>query len=377
MSLSTLPRTLARLEADRAAGLHLGAQLAIHLRGEVVVAAAFGEDRPGVPLAKDALPLWLSTTKPVTAVAIAQLWEQDQLRLDDPIARFLPEFAAGGKEGITLRHALTHTGGFRMLDVGFPAASWDEILARIAASRREPRWEPGAKAGYHQASSWFVLAEIVRRLSGRPFERYVREEIFEPLGMDDCWIGMPRERYQAYGERIARVWDTSQSELRRFEWDSEAHTLACSPAGGGRGPMPQLARFYALMLAGGELDGRRLLRPQTVEALVARHRVGMMDQTFRHVMDWGLGFIPDSKHYGEGVPYAYGRLCSPRTWGHSGYRSSTAFADAEHDLVVALAFNGIPTDDRHAQRMRGTLEAIYEDLGIHSTTGSGSSNQNQ
>ena len=102
-----------------------------------------------------------------------------------------------------------------------------------------------------------------------------------------------------------------------------------------------------------------------MEALTARHRVGMFDHTFRHVLDWGLGFIPDSKQYGEEtVPYGYGRLCSRRTWGHSGYRSSTAFTDATHGLVVALAFNGTPSADAHERRTRAVVEAIYRDLGL-------------
>ena len=80
-------------------------------------------------------------------------------------------------------------------------------------------------------------------------------------------------------------------------------------------------------------------------------------------MDWGLGLIPDSKQYGDDVPYAYGRLCSRRTFGHSGYRSSTAFADPEHGLAVALAFNGLPADADHEARIRAVVEGIYGDSG--------------
>src|SRR5437764_612830 len=72
------------------------------------------------------------------------------------------------------------------------------LAARIAASRPEPHWVPGEKAGYHLASSWFLLGEVVRRLDGRPFERYVREEIFAPAGMADSWVGLPVDRYRAY-----------------------------------------------------------------------------------------------------------------------------------------------------------------------------------
>jgi CubicO group peptidase (beta-lactamase class C family) len=367
-----LPRTRRALDAGLDLGVHLGAQLHVDLRGETVADAALGENRPGEPLTPDHLMLWLSSTKPVAAVAIAQLWERGLLELDDPVARHLPEFAVHGKEGITLRHLLTHTAGIRMLDTGWPAASWEEIVARIAGSKPEPRWVPGQKAGYHLGSSWFILGEVVHRLSGLSFDRYVREAIFLPLGMTDCWIGMPAERYRAYAEegRLGLLYNTEGAPPRQHSWTAESRLTGIHPGGNGYGPMRQLARFYGMLLGRGgspEGDGQRVLSPQTVEALTARHRVGMVDVTFKHELDWGLGFILDSKRYGvETVPYGYGRLSSPRTFGHSGYRSSTGFADPEAGLAVALVMNGTPSEAAHEQRIRAVLDAVYEDLGIAS-----------
>lgn len=358
------PTTAAALRETQARGLHLGAQLLVSLRGERVLDTAIGEDEPGRALTSDAWMVWMSSTKPIAAVALGQLWEQGLLELDDAIANHVPEFGVNGKEAITLRHALTHTGGFRMLDVGWPRLTWDETIAKICAVRREPRWEPGEKAGYHQSSSWFILGEVVRRLSGEPFERYVRARIFEPLGMLGSWIGMPAEVYRTERGKLAAAWDTSGEAPRRLDLDSELHATRSSPAGGGRGPMRDLATFYEMLLGHGEREGVRILSPQTVEALTARHRVGMHDYTFKHVLDWGLGFIPDSKQYGETVPYAYGHSCSRRTYGHSGYRSSTAFADPEHGLAVAVAFNGLPSDEAHEERVRAVVEGVYGDLGL-------------
>jgi len=98
-------------------------------------------------------------------------------------------------------------------------------------------------------------------------------------------------------------------------------------------------------------------------ALTERHRVGLMDESFRHVMDWGLGFILDSSHYGvETLPYGYGRYRSPRTFGHGGSQCCTGFADPEHGLAVALAVNGRPGEEAHNIRFRRALSALYEDL---------------
>ena len=132
--LDRLARTAAELAAQIAAGLELGGQLFLSLRDEVVADAGFGEARPGEPMRREHLMLWMSSSKPVAAVAICQLWERSLLELDDPVARHIPEFAQGGKERVTVRHLLTHTGGIRMLDTGWPAAGWEGIVARVSAA---------------------------------------------------------------------------------------------------------------------------------------------------------------------------------------------------------------------------------------------------
>lgn len=369
-----LPGALAEIRRGIDAGVHLGAQLYVSLDGDVRADGAVGEDTPGTPLTPDHLMLWLSATKPVTAVAMGRLWERGEIGLDDPVASVIPEFAQGGKEGVTLRHVLTHTSGFRMIRVGWPEKSWDEILEEICARRLEPRWVPGEKAGYHMSSSWFVLGEMIQRLTGRPFSEVLRDEVFEPLGMDDCWVGMPRERYDAYvGDgRIARSWKTEDPDDPEHPepqaWHEPGFVTGVSPGGNGRGPMRELGRFYEALLHGGSLDGRRILSTPAVEAMTSPHRVGMHDHTFNHVLDWGLGFICNSNRYGaDTVPYGYGPHASRRTYGHSGFRSVVAFADPTHRLAVALAFNGTPTQEAHERRIRSVLAALYEDLDLGPT----------
>ncbi|MEO8277463.1 MAG: serine hydrolase domain-containing protein [Thermoanaerobaculia bacterium] len=370
LSAARLPRTFAELSAQLNAGLALGGQICVLHDDGVVADAGFGFARPGEPMRRDHLMLWMSSSKPVAAIAICQLWERGRLDLDDPVALHIPEFARGGKSTVTIRHLLTHTGGIRMLDTGWPAAGWDAIVARVSAQRLEPRWEPGRKAGYHLASSWFILGELVRRLDGRPFETYVREEIFLPLGCTDCWIGMPIESYRSYGRRIAPMFDVASADhgvpaLKENSTTSEERLVVPSPGGNGCGPIRELAQIYRMLAAHGAFGGHRFLQPQTVDALAARHRVGMIDLTFRAKLDWGLGVIVNSAHYGEAVvPYGYGAHAGPRTFGHSGARSSTAFLDPEAGLVVALAVNGMAPDEVHRQRFERLTTAVYEDLGL-------------
>lgn len=361
-----LPETLEAIRQGIDEGLHLGAQLYVSLDGDVKADGAVGEDSPGAPLTPDHRMLWLSATKPVTAVAMGRLWERGEIDLDDPVASVIPEFAQGGKDRVTLRHVLTHTSGFRMVRVGWPERTWDEIVDEICARRLEPRWVPGEKAGYHLSSSWFVLGEMIRRLTGRPFSEALREEVFEPLGLKNCWIGMPAERYEEdrRAGRIARSWKTEDPEAPEpHPWHEEAYVTRPSPGGNGRGPMRELGRFYEMLLARGAWNGRRVLSTPAVEAMTTPNRVGMHDHTFDHVLDWGLGFICNSNRYGpDTVPYGYGPHASRRAFGHSGYRSVVAFADPEHRLAVALAFNGTPSNEAHETRVRGVLGTLYEDL---------------
>ena len=358
-------RTLDELEAEISTGLELGGQLFVELGGEVAADFGFGESRAGRAMRRHDLMVWMSSTKPIAAIAIATLWEAGRLDLDDRVARYVPEFAAGGKENVTLRHLLTHTGGVRMLDTGWPKLGWDGIVAKICAQRLEPRWVPGEKAGYHLASSWFILGEIVRRIDGRPFESFVRNEIFQPLGAKDCWIGMPREVYAGLNDRLAPMFDVGEDGPRENRATAEERLTVCSPGGNGCGPMGQLALVYRMLANRGELGGKRILQPQTVEALTARHRVGMVDATFRTRLDWGLGFIINSAHYGDdALPYGYGPFAGRRTFGHSGAKSSTAFCDPDAGLVLALAVNGMPDDETHRRRFDRILGAIYEDLGL-------------
>ena len=365
-TLDALPRTYEILRAGMEAGLHIGAQAYVSQRGRTIGDFAIGKARPGVAMTTDTLMVWLSATKPLTAVAIGQLWELGRLDIEDPVARHVPEFAQNGKESVTIRHLLTHTCGIRVLDTGWPQASWEQIIAKICAMPMERGWVPGEKAGYHATTSWFILGEIVQRIAGRNFSDYIREKICVPLGMNDSWIGMPPERFDLYGDRLGILQQTEKSHVQPLApWHTREAVTHCRPAANGHGPIRELGRFYEMLLAGGQLPaGPRILRPETARALTSRQRVGMYDQTFRHIIDWGLGFIINSNRYGaDTVPYGFGVDAGESTFGHNGFQSSTAFADPEHQLVVAVVCNGACGDAPHDRRMREIDAAIYADLG--------------
>src|SRR4051812_18301619 len=195
-------------------GLHVGAQLHVSRHGETVASLAIGEAAPGVPMSSDTLMPWFSCTKLVTGIAVAQQWERGELDLDDPVRAHIPAFTGDGRDAITVRHLLTHTAPLRPADgpAGLMRSeSWDEAIARIVATPLERDWQPGRRAGYHLRGSFFLLGEIVRLLDGdgRTFDVYVRQEIFEPLGMVDSWLALSPEQFRSYGRRMGVMHETS------------------------------------------------------------------------------------------------------------------------------------------------------------------------
>jgi CubicO group peptidase (beta-lactamase class C family) len=372
--MTHLQHTTDLLRAGIDAGLHIGAQLIALVDGQVVAEEEMGlarlaADSPGgadVPMTSDTLMLWLSAGKPVTAVAVMMLWERGLLGLDEPVATYWPEFGQEGKEAITIRHLLTHTGGIRAVDTSYPHATWEETLSRIATMRIERDWVAGMKAGYHTHSSWYGRGEVIRRVAGVPAEAWIRRELLVPLGMTDTWLGMSPETYREYGERIGYLYDTTVPPPPRplMNYDTETGAGRARPSASCRGPRRELARFYEMLRRGGELDGVRVLKQPTVAAITMRQRVGMFDQTFRQTIDWGLGVILNSSHHGPGIPYQFGPHASRETFGHGGSQSSTGFCDPRRKLVVAMVFNGCPGEAAHDKRLRGVVKALYEDLGL-------------
>lgn len=326
---------------------------------------ALGDARPGVAMRADTLMPWFSCTKAITAIAVAQQWERGEIDLDDPVRSHIPAFAAGGKDQVTIRHLLTHTAGLRTADgtaAEVRTMSTDQWLRRACEAPLEEGWVPGRRAGYHARATFVVLGEIVRLIDGRPFDEYVRAEIFEPIGMADSWLALDPERYRAYGNRMGAMHDTSGPEPRLIRGlAADDAYLNCVASGSGVGPMADLARFFASLLG----FGPAVVGRPAIEAVVARHRTAMLDETFGTVIDWGLGIMVNSWHYrSQPAPYGYGDYASRRAFGHGGSQSSLAFADPEFGLAVALVCNGMPGEPKNHKRTQPVISALYDDLGL-------------
>ena len=358
-----LEQAIKLLMEQREQGLHDGAQLFVARRGQPLLDVAIGEAQPGVPLRTDSVMLWFSSTKPLTAIAIAQQMERGKLKLDDRVQKHIPEFA-NGKETATIKHVLTHTGGFPMGTFPFLRYDWDEVIQKICEEPAE--WEPGSAAGYHPLSGWCVLGEIVRRVDGRPIEVYLEEEIFKPLGMNDSSLGISDARAAELSDRLSRVSAKSdEAEAANLEaWNDPWARPHILPGGNGYGPAHDLGRFYLALWNGGEWQGARILKKETVDLFTATHRQGMVDRTRSAALGievappWGLGFLKGSDTE-EHIGVRYGRQCTSAAFGHGGARSSIGFVEPSRDLVVVMVTNGLPRDIDNTCRLRDVSDAIH------------------
>lgn len=390
------PKLRNTIESGISIGQHIGAVVHIRRQGEVVADFAIGaaDIDPYAPLRTDHQMLWLSAGKPLTALAIAILRDRGRVDFTAPVTEYLPDFGRNGKASTTLRHLMTHTHAYKPPRLDWPRLPRHTILDQIYDANPLDGQAPGNYAAYDPQSTWYLLSEIVAVASGRPNHEFVKQEILTPLGCQTASVGMEADEWKAAANagRIAVLHDTTSSARERTDltaavtgesiagdpatdhahhpsrWvgDDAERAAAHNPGGGSIGRAADLSAIYQCLLDEGKTpDGRALLRSDTVQELTRRQRVGLVDHSFGQIIDWGLGFLVNSFHYGHpAVPYSYGRHTSEDTFGHGGMQSSCGFADPEHGIAAAIIFNGLPGEPKHQKRILDINTALYEDLGL-------------
>jgi CubicO group peptidase (beta-lactamase class C family) len=322
------------------------AQLCVLQHGEVVLDLS-------VRCEPDSLFLLWSTGKPLTAMAVHLLAERGMLDLDDPVRRFWPEYAQGGKADVTVRHVLRHTTGAPLstgsvLGDALASPFWE--LSVRAAARAKVRYPVGGVSAYHILSQGFILGELVRLVDGRPLRRFLRQELLDPIGLRDIHLGLTGELWPR-GMRLLtpsrRGADApTPGERAKLELFDRRHVrMAVIPAATVHATARDVARFYQLLLNDGELDGTRVLDPKTVAAArrpATDAGVREPDRIIGHPVRWAQGFqlgwgaqrISTARPFGTGA----GR----EVFGHNGSNYCNAWADPDNDLVFAYVTNLIP-----------------------------------
>jgi CubicO group peptidase (beta-lactamase class C family) len=320
-----------------------GSALAVRRRGDLVVDLREGwADTPRTrPWTAGTLVNVYSVGKPVIALAVLLLVDRGLVGLDDPIARHWPQF----KTDASVRQVLTHTAGLPFFPVPREASAWrdwDLLCADLAAA--SPEWPPGTVAAEHALTYGHLLGELVRRVDGRPPDRFVAEEIAGPWRLDlgfgsaeparcaDLEFDRPDRAELLLGEPgsvHARAVANPPGSRDLGVLNSDLWRRAVIPAVNLHATADSLARFYAGLLAGGVLDGHRLLDTALVAELASAHFSGP-DLFIGHDTSWGLGV----------------QLEPDGTWGMGGLGGNAAWADPATGHAIAYVTRRIGDFDR-------------------------------
>lgn len=335
-------------------GGDVGASFAATIDGKFIIDiwAGYADAGRTRPWNRDTLACLYSTTKTMTALSALVLVDRGQLDLDAPVAKYWPEFAQAGKEGIPVRYLLSHQSGVAGIDERIPVEAlfdWELIAGLLAAQK--PWWQPGTQSGYHAITQGYLVGEVIRRITHRTVGTFFREEIAGPL-QADCYIGLP----QKYDARVAEMipppmWqpgDTGyvssgslpemaqKSMYPLIDLDnpvvvsqSRAWRAAEIPSGNGYGNARSMARMASVM-ACGEVDGTRLLSSSTIEEAFQEQCYGT-DLILMLPLRWALGFILTSKE----MPFGP----NPRTLFMGGGGGSAVVIDRDARLSMAYVMN--------------------------------------
>jgi CubicO group peptidase (beta-lactamase class C family) len=300
-----------------------GAAVAVVVDGRTVVDLVGGtaRDEPSAPWLPTTIVNAYSVVKPLAAACVLLLVDRGLVDLDERVTRCWPEFRAAGKEDVTVRQLLAHQAGLDLVEQPPSLTTlldWAAMTRLLAASA--PRWPPGTAHGEHATTYGHLVGELVCRVDGRSLGAFMRAELAGPWGMD-FHVGLsPREQRRAaslvdpdrsFASPLARPPEiVDPAVVNGAEWRA-----AEIPAINGHGTAVALARFYAGLAAGGELDGVRLLsRDLAAEAI--RPQLVAVDRVLEREVAWGLGPQIDLDEGGFGLGGMGGSL---GWWSEDGY----------------------------------------------------------
>jgi serine-type D-Ala-D-Ala carboxypeptidase len=326
-----------------------GAVVLVLHKDEIILRKAYGNravEPIKTPMAVDTIFDLASLTKPIaTGTSIMLLAEQGKLRPDEKVAKYWPAFAASGKEGILIKHLLLHTSG---LTADNAVADYrdgrEKSLERIAALKLEA--PPGTRFKYSDVG-FIVLGELVERVSGQKLDAFARTNVFDPLRMTDTAFTPDdafKKRIAPTSKRAGQIILGSVHDPRSFLMGGVAgHAGLFATA-------DDLARYGQMMLHNGELDGKRILKPETVKLFTERHEVplGKPGDPARKLYR-SFGWDVDSSYStprGDGFTRGEG-------FGHTGFTGTSIWIDFKSQTAIIILTNRVhPNEKGNASRLR-------------------------
>jgi CubicO group peptidase (beta-lactamase class C family) len=358
--VTTLEETAERLQSDVEEGVYCtGTQAYVSHRGEVVLSGAFGSDGLGRPIAVETLSAVYCAIKPMVTVLVLLAEQEGLLRRDMTLGEVLELDENPALGAVRLDDLLTHRAGMHTLRSVVAAAAPPAIRHSLAMSARPPEgWDRRTDGAYSEWLGFYLVGQVLERSSGVSLREALRDRVLEPLGIaTEVSLGLGREDLARIGVNVdLRDGRPVPLLMERTPWFAEGTDTALN----GYATMRALGRFYEWVLA--TLDGRQTapLDPERLRDACRPHRPVLYDQILNTKADWGLGFMTGLGRLGFGPYPSQGAI------GHTGQvGTSVAFCDPEHDLAVALLYNGVIDQDIGITKRRPAIvSSIYRGLGI-------------
>jgi CubicO group peptidase (beta-lactamase class C family) len=354
----------------------LGAAVSVWKNGKPIVElhGGFRDAKRERPWTADTVVLFWSATKGLGSACLLHALQEHAIGLERYVGEFWPEFTQSRKDRITLGQLLSHQAGLSALDE--PADVLDYAAVIAALERQAPLWPPGTAHGYHARTFGFLVDETVRRITGQRVSEYWRATFAGPLGLD-IWIGLP----EAENSRTATIYaakaggEQTPAEFYRelatpgtlvrktFTSPHGLHSIAAMNTKENRateivsfsgiGSASSLAKFYAMLANGGEIEGRRFFAPETIAHMTTTLASGI-DRILQIPTAFSAGFMKDS-------PYAPRRIFGPSlsAFGHPGAGGSNAFADPENGISFAYVMNQMEHSLLPNEKALRLVDSIY------------------
>lgn len=348
-------------------GLQPGMSLVVRHRGQVVLDRAIGHRRLGSDelITTDTPVCLYSCSKAISAVLVHRLVEEGGLSLDDTVASHLPGFAAHGKHEVTIRDLMTHRARLARLPLRRPET--DELLDidRVVAALCDARPARSPRQAYHAVTGGYLLDAIVRS-TGRTFPDLLQEYVAGPLGLPTISYGVPDHRRDDVAlsywtgptvvppltQVITRVLGVEPHKVPDG-LNSPAAMEAVLPSAGIWASAHDAATVFEMLARGGELDGTRVLAPETLAEAVRPGGPLVIDGMLPVPLRFSAGFM-----LGETGPSLFGGRNTAEAFGHLGFMTISCWADPSRELSVAFLNTGKTAKPESAVRMAAVTWAI-------------------
>lgn len=373
MDPDRLQRLKKVVEEDTEKGTYDGAVFVVARHGKVVMHEAVGKTdlEKGRAAKLDDVFFTMSVIKQPTAVRVLMAVEEGKFRLDTPVAEVIPEFGIKGKQRVAVHHILSHTSGLNT-EIPYMLQPVDQLLniEAVTAAMANERLlvTPGTMVSYNAISSMAIVAVMVQRLdeAGRPFRQILKEDVFDPLGMESSALGLPdrlRDRIApvVVRDRTPGIFEPLLLESMNFLLNEESEL----PIGGGVGTAMDYCRFAEMLRRGGELNGARILSPEMVKLATSNQTGDLINHVWdyaREMYGWPVVRSPLGYTFwlrGEGIfPTAHGLAASPGTYAGLGSGSTMFWVDPEKDLTFVFFSAGLLEDGASVVRLQRLSDLV-------------------